>query len=159
LARLTLPGYSVRELILTEGPMDWTSLNGRKHMQYWLFKGGHFEATLSPLAASFAGAIKADFKSGALTLAPEMSLADVTAATKPAVVKLSSVRKSGSGFFIDGTGLIATNAHVARDEETMLVDLADGQRFDGRIAYIDEDLDIALIKIQDGRYPALVLAP
>src|SRR5437660_2505690 len=24
LARLTLPGYSVRELILTEGPMEWT---------------------------------------------------------------------------------------------------------------------------------------
>jgi S1-C subfamily serine protease len=158
LVRLTLPGYSVRELILTEGPMEWMSLNGRKHMQYWLFKGGHFEVTLSPLSASFAGTIKADFKSGALTLAPELTLSELVAATKPAVVKLSGLQKAGSGFFIDSSGVIATNAHVARDEGSLLVLLPDGELLEGTVCYVDEDLDIALVKVPGSGYARLALA-
>jgi hypothetical protein len=41
-ARISLPGFNVREIPLTEGPMDWIDLHGRHHGQYWLFKSAHF---------------------------------------------------------------------------------------------------------------------
>jgi hypothetical protein len=147
-ARLKLPGYSIKEIVLTQGPTDWVSLNGRKRTQYFLFKGDHFETTLDPVGTTFTGAIAASVPAGHSTLSPELSLETLAAATKPAVVQLKGLQLMNSGFFVTETGVIATNAHVARDEGSLLVLLASGQQLDGKVVYIDEDLDIALVKVE-----------
>ena len=42
---------------------------------------------------------------------------------------------NGSGFIINETGLILTNAHVVRNRTNVRVKLADGQRFTGVVEY------------------------
>src|SRR5438477_8789154 len=37
-ARLSFDGYSIKEIILTEGPSEWISLKGRNYGNYFLFK-------------------------------------------------------------------------------------------------------------------------
>ena len=49
-ARISLSGYSTRELTLTEGPMEWVSLNGRNHGDYWLLKSARFEVELQAIS-------------------------------------------------------------------------------------------------------------
>ena len=56
------------------------------------------------------------------------------------------------------TGVIATNAHVARGEESLLTLLPEGQQLEARVVYIDADLDIALAKVEGKDFPHLALA-
>ncbi|HEX4646149.1 MAG TPA: trypsin-like peptidase domain-containing protein [Verrucomicrobiae bacterium] len=123
-----------------------------------MFKGDHFETNLGPVGANFTGSIAASVPAGHSTLSPELSLETLAAATKPAVVQLKGLQLMGSGFFVTETGVIATNAHVARDEGSLLVLLASGQQLDGKVVYIDEDLDIALVKVEGNSFPHLALA-
>jgi S1-C subfamily serine protease len=51
----------------------------------------------------------------------------LAALAKPAVVQLQGLQKTGSGFFVTETGVIATNAQVARDEGSLITILPDGQ--------------------------------
>src|SRR5260370_40205977 len=82
----------------------------------------------------------------------------MVARDKPAVVRLQSLTKSGSGFFVTETGLIATNAHLARGETSMMVLLADGQQIEGNVGHIAANRDIALVKVEGSDFPYLTLA-
>ena len=42
---------------------------------------------------------------------------------------------NGSGFIIDESGLVLTNAHVVRSKKQVKIKLADGQRFTGTVQY------------------------
>jgi S1-C subfamily serine protease len=42
--------------------------------------------------------------------------------------------------------VIATNANVARDEGSLITILPDGQHLEAKVVYIDEDLDVALVR-------------
>lgn len=42
---------------------------------------------------------------------------------------------NGSGFIINETGLLLTNAHVVRNKKNVRIKLADGQRFTGTVQY------------------------
>jgi S1-C subfamily serine protease len=88
----------------------------------------------------------------------ELSLEELVARAKPAVLYLKSLTKSGTGFFVTETGVIATNAHLARGEESLLGTLPDGTQFDAKIVYLDPDLDIALAKVSGVGFPHLALA-
>src|ERR1700719_3755831 len=66
--------------------------------------------------------------------------------------------KSGSGFLITETGVIATNAHLALGEASLMVILADGQQIEGKVVYTAADKDIALLKVEGGEFPHLTLA-
>jgi serine protease Do len=116
-ARLSLAGYSTKEVALTEGPMEWIGVKGAKHGDYWLFKSARFTVTLDSITATFTGNFTTRTPSVETDLAPELSLEALAALAKPAVVQLKGLQKLGSGFFVTETGVIATNAHVARDEE------------------------------------------
>jgi len=161
-ARVSLAGYTTKEVTLTEGPMDWISLNGRNRGQYWLFKSGHFEVELKSIADTFTGGISAKVSDSIVSLAPELSLEELVRVTKPAVVYLKGLDKSGSGFFITSTGILVTNAHLARGEETLLTMLPNGQQLEARVVHIDQDLDIALAKVElsspTADFPHLTLA-
>src|SRR5260370_13914780 len=146
-ARVILAGYASREIKLAEAPMNWISLNGRNRGEYWLFKSDHFEVELKAISETFTGGITAKVCDSSIGLAPELSIEELVRRSKPAVVYLKASDKSGSGFFVTGTGVIVTNAHLARGEETLHTLLSAGREFEGRVVYIDPDLDIALVKV------------
>jgi S1-C subfamily serine protease len=61
---------------------------------------------------------------------------------------LKGLDKAGSGFFVTGSGIIVTNAHLARGEETLVTILSSGQQLEAQVVHIDPDLDIALAKVE-----------
>jgi S1-C subfamily serine protease len=158
-ARITLAGYAKQEITLTEGPMEWVSLTGHKRYKYWLIKSKSFHVDLSAVGEAFTGTVTARVSGNkAVDLAPEFSQEQLTSRAKPAVVCLKSREKAGSGFFVTDTGVIATNAHLARGESTLVTLLSDGQKLEAKVVYIDPDLDIALAKVEGADFPHLALA-
>jgi len=116
-----------------------------------------------PLAADEAKYWRED---AAVTPAPELVrfnqlLADLAEQLKPALVHIrvrraagkdkddesEPRRSSGSGFVIEPSGLIVTNAHVVEDANWLQVRLADGRRFNGKVIGQDGRVDLALIRI------------
>ena len=160
-ARISLAGYGTKELTLTDGPMNWISLNGRNRGEYWLFKSDHFHVELKPISETFTGGITARVADSNVELRPELSREELVRQTKPAVVYLKGLDKSGSGFFVTGTGLIVTNAHLARGEETLLTLLSTGQQLEAKVVHIDPEMDIALVKLDSPEdkteFPHLIL--
>ena len=61
---------------------------------------------------------------------------------------LESLGPLGFRFFFTETAVTATNAHVARDETSMLAVLPNGMQLDAKVVYVDPDLDIALAKVE-----------
>jgi S1-C subfamily serine protease len=158
-ARVTMAGYATKEILLTEGPMNWVGLNGRNHGEYWLLKSDHFQVDLYLIAQTFTGKISAEGPADTeAEPEPEVSLEELVARAKPAVVYLKGLSKAGSGFFVTDTGVIATNAHLVRGEESLLTVLSNGQQLEAKVVYIDGDLDIALAKVPGSHFPHLRLA-
>ena len=146
-ARISLAGYTAKELTLTDGPMEWVSLNGKSHGEYWLLKSVHFEVELQPISETFTGAVSANISGTSSSLRPALSWEEVVHQAKPAVVYLKGLDKAGSGFFVTGTGVIVTNAHIARGEESLLAMMSTGEQVAAKVVYIDSELDIALAKV------------
>jgi S1-C subfamily serine protease len=69
------------------------------------------------------------------------------------------VAGQGSGFIIDGSGLILTNAHVVDNADKVTVTLKDGRSFKGEVRGTDEITDLAVVKInpQGENLPVAVL--
>ena len=68
-ARLNLAGFATKEIPLTEGPMEWISLNGRKHGEYFLFKAPRFDVQLDSIAETFTGEVST-VRTGAAAASP-----------------------------------------------------------------------------------------
>lgn len=64
----------------------------------------------------------------------------------------------GSGFIIDTTGVILTNAHVVKGADKVTVTLNDGRKYDGEVKGTDELTDLAVVKI-NSRGAQLPVAP
>jgi serine protease Do len=85
------------------------------------------------------------------------SFADLAARADPAVVYIETVQVErregalglGSGFVIDPTGIILTNAHVVRDASRIFVVL-EGKRYEAKVSGVDPPSDVAVIRI-DGQ--------
>jgi len=112
-----------------------------------------------------------DFETGAIS-APEIalpSLAPLVDRISPSVVSLSVVgtatlppghvrlfggrrmpqqERTGSGFIVDGSGLLVTNNHVVEGASTIQVRLADGRRFDADLVGRDAPTDLALVRLR-----------
>ena len=56
----------------------------------------------------------------------------------------------GSGFIVNSSGIILTNAHVVSGADKVTVTLRDGRSFDGEVRGIDEPSDLAVVKIDGG---------
>jgi serine protease Do len=63
----------------------------------------------------------------------------------------------GSGFIIDPSGLIMTNAHVVKDASEVTVKLTDRREFRAKVLGADPKTDIAVIKIEAKNLPAVSL--
>ena len=161
-ARISLAGYTTKEIQMTEGPMNWVSMKGHNHGEYWLLKLKHFHVELDPISKVFTGNISADIpepgeRSPDIDIASDPPIEDVIARAKPAVVRLKGYGKSGSGFLVTEKGVIATNAHLARGEGSLIAILPGGAQLAADIIHLDTDRDIALVKVEGEDFPYLSL--
>ncbi len=85
------------------------------------------------------------------------STEDVIDRVLPAVVTIvnqkiptagGSPRITGSGIVVDVAGYVVTNAHVVADAQTLTVMLADGSVTGAKTVIVDENQDLALLKIE-----------
>jgi serine protease Do len=89
-------------------------------------------------------------------------------------VVIGRQRALGSGFVIDQAGYIITNAHVVSGAQVVQVVLSSSGGADGslqsilatktnivpaRVVGVSREIDLALLKIEGGKVPALALAP
>src|SRR5260221_11353871 len=138
IARISLPGYTTKEIQMTEGPMNWVSLKGHSHGEYWLLKLKQFHVELDPISKVFTGNISAEIAEPAerfpetdIALAPPIE--DVIARAKPPVVRLKGFGKPGSGFFVTETALNDTNANVAPVDASIQALLPGGEQLATKI--------------------------
>jgi serine protease Do len=66
---------------------------------------------------------------------------------------------SGSGFLIDPSGKILTNAHVVRDAQDITVTLSDKRQYKAKVIGQDRATDIAVVQLENakGTFPTLPL--
>src|SRR5215475_1735087 len=158
-ARVTLEGFAPKVVALCNGPQEWRDLHGRNRGEYWTFKISSFEVALVPIAKEFTGEVALKTaRNVSAEYVRDLKLEEVVALVKPSVVYLQGSKKTGTGFLVTNTGLIATNAHVAREEESLQARLSGGVELTADVAYIDDSLDIALLKVEGANFPHLVLA-
>jgi hypothetical protein len=89
-----------------------------------------------------------------------MSAKDMVTAFKPAIVRIEvGPDRVGTGFVIDGSGLVATNLHVVVAADDIKVKMADGAvHAVKRVRAYDKDHDLAILDIDPpGEVPALKL--
>ena len=48
--RISKDGYTLQQLTLTDGPLDWVGLTGKKHGKYFVLRSDHFDLSLEPVA-------------------------------------------------------------------------------------------------------------
>lgn len=65
----------------------------------------------------------------------------------------------GTSFLIDGKGYLITNAHVVKGSSTIIVTNHKGQEFKAKIIYVDNEKDIAFLKINDVDFSPISLLP
>lgn len=64
----------------------------------------------------------------------------------------------GTGVIIKADGWIVTNAHVVQDMQNIVVVTADGKQYSGKKTHIDEESDLALVKINATKLPVAQFA-
>jgi serine protease Do len=83
------------------------------------------------------------------------SLAPLVERLRPGVVNVQasggSARTLGSGFVVDGRGLVVTNAHVVAGAEELKVVLADRRTVTARLVGADAASDVALLRLDETR--------
>ena len=65
----------------------------------------------------------------------------------------------GTSFLVDGKGYLVTNAHVVAGSSTIIVENNKGQEFKAKIALLDSDKDLAILKISDQDYRPISSLP
>ncbi len=110
----------------------------------------------------------------------QLSFAPIVAATAPAVVNVyarsipgerdafwqqfgdnTRVRQSlGSGVIVDPSGVIITNFHVIANANDIRVALADGLEFPAEVIFVEDLMDLAVLRIPPGAtpYPSIPMA-
>lgn len=73
---------------------------------------------------------------------------EVAAQLQPSVVTVIVSRGNGSGVIYTSDGLILTNEHVVRGNQTVEIAFADGQRVSGSVEAVDEVTDLALVRAE-----------
>ena len=65
----------------------------------------------------------------------------------------------GTGFLIDGKGYLVTNAHVISRMKNVYVENNKGEYFSASSIYTDNNVDLAILKINDTAYKTIVNLP
>lgn len=100
----------------------------------------------------------------AVSTACQPGFADLAERADPAVVYIETVQSEqrqgtlglGSGFVIDPSGIVLTNAHVIRDASRIFVVLQ-GRRLEAKVVGVDAPSDVAVLRIPGQSWPHLEL--
>jgi len=68
-------------------------------------------------------------------------------------------KAGGTGFLIDGKGLMITNAHVVKDSRNIRVFNNKGEQFNAFVVRLDIPRDVAVIKIDDDHFKFFTTLP
>jgi serine protease Do len=94
----------------------------------------------------------------------ENAVTDAVDKVSPAVVTITPQGRSGnvvyaegvgSGVIYDPDGWVVTNRHVVCDADSLSVQLADGQRYEGTIYGLDTLTDLAIVKVEAHDLPTV----
>lgn len=115
-----------------------------------------------------------DEDSGTFTIAQTNRVSDVVKANSAAIVAIIGKPDTGSeasashddrynlahgtGFVVREDGWIMTNAHVVKGMKKLVVVTAEGRQYEGVCPYMDEESDLALVKIKASKLQVAQLA-
>jgi S1-C subfamily serine protease len=94
----------------------------------------------------------------------ENAVTEAVDKVSPAVVTITPQGRSGSTLYAEGVGSgviygadgwVVTNRHVVCDADTLAVQLADGQRFEGSVYGLDTLTDLAIVRIEAQDLPTV----
>ena len=68
-------------------------------------------------------------------------------------------KSGGTGFLIDGKGLLVTNAHVVKNARNIAVQNKSGASFNATVVFIDAEKDLAILKIDDNNFKPFASIP
>lgn len=68
-------------------------------------------------------------------------------------------KSAGTGFIIDGKGLLVTNAHVVKNAQSIAVQNKNGVSFNAVLVYADADKDLAILRIDDAAFKTMAPPP
>lgn len=86
----------------------------------------------------------------------ELSVSEVASVAGPSIVTITLADGVGSGVIVDGAGWIVTNEHVVGSAKQVIVEMSNGEQFQGEVYGTDTLTDLAIVRIQPDRtLPAL----
>jgi serine protease Do len=89
----------------------------------------------------------------------ETQLNDVSiAAKKPSKPKFEANFRA-TGFLVDGSGYIITNAHVVNNARNIIVENKKGDQFFAKAVYVNKITDLAILKISDTSFKKVTNLP
>jgi S1-C subfamily serine protease len=68
-------------------------------------------------------------------------------ALNPSIVKIHADSKTGSGFLVSNSGLVATNHHVVQNARYLAVEFSDGRKVRGELIVLNPKNDLAVLKV------------
>ena len=99
---------------------------------------------------------------GASPTSGAIDVSGIARKVMPSIVNInvaigSGQSATGSGVIYTTDGYILTNNHVAGDADTILVNLVSGEEVKGKLVGADPENDIAVVKIDKGGLPAMII--
>lgn len=137
-------------------------VNGMRLNEPAYIKDGSTYIPLRAVSESMGAEVQWDAKtrSAYVSFTEDDAIAQIVSDVSPSVVTIIGNHKSegdvykynnptahGSGVIYKSNGHILTNAHVVKDIKNLTVVLNDGQSVAGKVLYMDEDADLAVVKI------------
>jgi S1-C subfamily serine protease len=111
---------------------------------------------VSPATTLFAG--NDDNAGGWMTAALGCEPSRMAMLGGPQAMALFQSARVGTGFVIDGDGIILTTADVVGNSDQVVVKLAEGRELDGKVLGADAESGVAVVKVADTKLPPLHLA-
>ncbi len=165
--RIIKEGFVPKELLITEGPLTWTSFNGQYHFTYYVIYPTAFTVNLDRVG-EFVGENPFRQPAAPKTGTPAArvgtahpskgSVEEIVKDSLPAVVQIRSRAGLGSGFLITSTGLVITNRHVVEGSTEVSVTTSRGETTETSDIFVDRRRDLAVLRIPGGPYPFLPIA-
>ena len=77
--------------------------------------------------------------------------ADILEIAQPSIVRILTATGSGTGFIVSKNGLVVTNRHVVEGNRYVVVRLATGEQYEGKVTQLHAILDMAYVEIDSGQ--------
>ncbi len=84
-------------------------------------------------------------------LSSGLSVSDVVENALLSVVEIQTGQGNGAGFIVNEAGMVVTNCHVVTGQTQVGVRMTDGVIYQGNVAQVDPNFDLAYIEIDSAR--------